>query len=542
MRIQNENEILDIKVRQQIIEEMKSPENQERKREAYRRYLVYKDKTKDFVIEQLLNQFDGDTVKEMSYCISNISIVRKIIDKLARVYSNGVDRELEGSEQEEENLELLSKKLKFDTEIKKTNKFLKLQKNVAFYVKPCPIQNIDGSKNYTIKLEPLNPYLYDVVEDYNDRTRPMVYVLSDFKYDAASNNAPVGDFAFAGRSLKEPLSISNSNKKDDKIADDPADQETGEIVWWSDAYHFTTNTKGEIISQEVINPIGEKPLINFAIDQDGSFWAQGGNDLVDGGIFINSIMTHNQHVGISQGYGQFWMKGKNLPRNIKVGANKMILMEYDSTAGESAPDLGFATASPQLDSLRSLVEQYIALLLTTNNLSTSSVSASLNGSSASPSGIAMIIDKSESMEDVKDQRQIFIDNEPQIWRVINKWLIIFRELLIDDLKPLILPEGFEQNMSLNFLEAPMIMSESEKLQNLKIRKELGIDTMLDLIFKDNPQYSMQQAEEKLKSLLEEKIKNTMKSNDQEMVDQESKDESNGSEEGSSDEQQDSLDD
>ncbi len=401
---------------------------------------------------------------------------------------------------------------------------------------------MNGAVNYTIKLEPLNPYLYDVVEDFNDRTRPIVYVLSDFKYDAATNNAPVGDFAFAGRSLKEPLSISNSNKKDDKIADDPADQETGEIVWWSDAYHFTTNMKGEILSQDIANPIGEKPLINFAIDQDGSFWAQGGNDLVDGGIFINSIMTHNQHVGISQGYGQFWMKGKNLPRNIKVGANKMILMEYDSTAGESAPDLGFATASPQLDSLRSLVEQYIALLLTTNNLSTSSVSASLNANTASPSGIAMIIDKSESMEDVKDQRQIFIDNEPSIWRVINKWMIAFREALVDDLKPLILPEGFEQNMTLNFLEPPMIMSESEKLNNLKIRKELGLDSMIDLILKDNPQYSVSQAEEKLKSLLEEKIKNTMQSNEQKQVDQELEDESNGSEEGSSDSQQDGLDD
>jgi len=524
MRIQNETEILNIKVRQQIIEEIKSPENQERKREAYRRYLVYKDKTKDFVVEQLLNQFDNDTVKEMSYCLANISIVRKVIDKLARVYSNGVNRELNGIEQAEENLEQLSKLLKFDTEIKKTNKFLKLQKNVAFYVKPCPVSNAEGSVKYTVKLEPLNPYLYDVVEDFHDRTKPMAFVLSDFKYEQRTRVA-VGDLALAGRSAKDPLSAFNSNKKDDKIADDPADQETGEIVWWTNAYHFTTNMKGEIISQDTVNPIGEMPLINFALDQDGSFWAQGGDDLVDGGIFINSIMTHNQHVGIAQGYGQFWMKGKNLPRNIKVGANKMILMEYDSTAGESAPELGFATASPQIDSLRALVEQYIALLLTTNNLSTSSVSASLNGNTTSPSGIAMIIDKSESMEDVKDQRQIFIDNEPQIWRVINKWLMIYRESLTDELKPLQLPEGFEQDLTLNFIEPQVIMSESEKLQNLKIRKELGIDSMLDLIMKDNPQYTVQQAERKLLELLKDKII------------EEGESQQNGSEEDNSDEEQ-----
>lgn len=539
MRLTSENQILDQSIRKQIIEETKASENQARKAEAYKRYQVYKDKTKDYVVNQLLNQFDQDTVNEMSYCISNISIVRKIIDKLARVYSNGVSRELVEMEEQGKLLDELAKKLKFDTEIKKTNKFLKLQKNVAFYVKPCPISTYEGNYKYSIKLEPMNPYLYDVVEDAYDRTRPLVYILSDYEANQAGY-VSVGDPANAGRTIKDSVKVNRGNGKDEIIADTPSDEETKTFIWWSNSYHFTTDGNGKIISESTENPIKEIPIVNFAIDQDGSFWAQGGDDLVDGGIFINAIMTHNQHVGISQGYGQFWMKGKNLPRNIKVGPNKVILLEYDATAGEEAPDLGFATASPQLDSLRALVEQYIALLLTTNNLSTSAISSSLSGTTTSPSGIAMIIDKAESMEDVKDQRQIFIDNEPHIWRIISKWLAVYSEALDEDLKPLILPEGFENSLSLNFNEPQVIMSETEKLQNLKIRKELGLDSMLDLIMKDNPQYSLEQAEEKLKQLLEEKI--TSKMNEKSDKPQAEDVEADGSQEDSSELEQDSLDD
>lgn len=491
MRIRDENEILDPATRKAIIEEINGNENQERKQEAFRRYLIYKDDTKQFVIENLLKQFDKNTVNEMSYCIANISIVRKVIDKLARVYNQGVEREIEDDEQSEENLEVLEKELDFNTSMRKANKFLKLQKNIAFYIKPCEV----GDK-YKINLEPLNPYLYDAVENYYDRTKPMVFILSDFKYNPTTYTN--SDAALSGRNIAVPAP--KSNGKDDKIADSPQDAELGQMIWWSDSYHFTTDLKGNITSPDIENPIGEMPFVNFALDQDGQFWAQGGKDLIDGSILINSVITHNQHVGVTQGYGQFWMRGKNLPRNITIGPNKAILMEYDGAAGETAPDLGYATASPQLAELQSLSDGYIALLLTTNNLSTSAVASQLNGSNTSPSGIAMVIDKAESMEDVNDQRQIFIDNEPSIWRIINKWLNLYGDNLIDELKGLTLAENFEESFSISFKDAQVIVSEAERLQNLKLRKEIGLDSMIDLIKKDNPSLSDEQAKEKADSI------------------------------------------
>ena len=48
-------------------------------------------------------------------------------------------------------------------------------------------------------------------------------------------------------------------------------------------------------------------------------------------------------------------------------------------------------------------------------------------------------------------------------------------------------------------------SEKEKLEVIQMRKDLGLDTMLDTIKKDNPHLTDKEAESKLKELLEQRI-------------------------------------
>lgn len=526
MRIKSETELLDIGVRKAIIEEIRGSENQARKYEAYKRYMIYKDQTDAFVKEQLLKQFDYNTVQEMEYGIANISVCRKIIDKLARVYNSGVRREIEGDEESSKVLQELAKEIDLQTQLRKTNRFLKLQKNVALYIKPCPIED-----KWKLSVQPLNPYLYDAVEYEYDRTIPMAFILSDFEFFMPTYTT--SDAATVDRSSK-PMPVSElpqGNGKDEAIADSPDDAKSGEYVWWTNSFHFTTDQAGEIISDRsnITNPIQMLPIINYAIDQDGQFWARGGDDLIKGSVLINSLMTHYHHVGVTQGYGQFWMRGKNLPRNIKIGPTKAILMEYEE--GEPQPDLGYASSSPQLADLQSLGQSYTALLLTTNNLSTSAVAAQLGQNNNAASGIAMMIDKAESREDTVDQQQVFVDNEPVIFEIIRRWLDVFGDSLVDNLKKYAIPENF--NLIIKFLESPVIVSESEKLANLKLRKELGIDTMVDLIMRDNPESTKEQAEEKLKEILAERMSEPVSRQkpEQEMQDEEQAEDGNEADEG-----------
>lgn len=517
-RIKHESELLKQEIRKQIIDEIEGRENLSRKFNSYKKYQCYKDKTHHYVVDLLLRQFDQETVEEMRYALSNISIVKKVVDKLARVYSNGVERSISEDAEATKKLKTIEKRLDINTALKKTNRFLKFQRNIDLFIKPCPVPNVDGTKNeWTIKLEALNPYLFDVVEDYYDRTKAIATVLSDYQPPATSlaffdgKRAPVPAFAIPQGQVK-------ADGKDQMIADSAQDQTIADskiYIFWTKNYHFTCNAKGEILPDannlENKNPLGIFNHIQFAIDQDGAFWAEGGDDLIDGAILINALITHTNHVGTIQGYGQFYMTGENLPRSIKVGPTKAIIAEYKKDE-QAEPKMGFLNANPQLDSLRGLIEMYIALYLTTNNLSTSGVSTQLSGGNTLPSGVALILDKAESLEDVQDQRQVFIDKEPDIFEVINKTLKTYNTELVPELKDLILPDNFKENFLVKFNDANPIVTESEKLANLKLRKELGVDSMISILMKDDPSLDEKQAEEKLMKLVEQRIKEKMLEN------------------------------
>jgi hypothetical protein len=506
MRIQNEEELLNRDVRKRIIDEIIAPENQARKDKAYKRYRIFKDMTKEFVISELMKQFSKKTVDEMSFSISNISLVRKIVDKLSRVYSGGVAREIPGSEEETKSLEAIADEICINQSMKKANRLLKLHKNILVMPKPCPETYQDGSKSYDIKLDVLSPYLYDVVEDYYDREKPLAVILSNYKREDALNYAP--DPGRRDRFGQVPgASGSYTNNQDDSIADDPRDaqdQPKDSYVFWSSRYHFTCNKSGIIISgPDIVNPINVLPAVSISSEQDGQYWSQGGDDLIDAAVLVNSMITHLNYIGVLQGYGQFYMTGKSLPANVIVGPNKVIKLEYEE--GEPKPELGYAQANPMLSELMKAVEMHVALTLTTNNLTTSGVSMQLSGSGSFASGIAMMIDKSESMEDVKDQEQIFKDAEYDIWERIGLWMDVYgsKKLLEPSLQEIPFPQDID-SMSVKFHGMQPIMSEAEKLDNLKKRKDLGISTMTDLLLIDNQSLTKDQAKDKLIEIANER--------------------------------------
>lgn len=507
-KITKEDQILDQGFRAKVIQEIEGGENRARKYDAYKRYQCYKDGTNGYVMSLLMRQFEAATVEEMRYALANISLVRKVIDKLARVYSNGVKREISGDEEATKRLQEIEKVLKLNEKLKTTNRFLKLQKNTDVFIKPYPL--VDDPTKWALCLEVLQPYLYDVLESEYDRSQGIVFIMSDYVH-------PSTDLAdIDSRSLKI-----SGNSVDETIANTPNDKGSDfakkKYVFWSKNYHFTCDMHGAILPDhegqiKTANDLKSLNHVNFAIDQDGNFWAQGGNDLIDGAILINAVITHTTHVGVVQGYGQFYMVGENLPRSIKVGATKAILMEYKKDE-QAEPKAGFLSANPQLDALRALIEMYIALYLTTNNLSTSGVSTQLGSGTNMASGIALILDKAESLEDVQDQRQVFLDNEVKIMSAINNTLKAYAPYLADEFKNLILPDGFESKYVVKFNDAPVIQSESEKLANLKLRKELGLDSRIDMLKRDDPSLTNEQAEQKLLDILEDEIEaELMKSN------------------------------
>lgn len=526
MRLKSEDEILKDDVRKKIIEEIEGTENKRRRSRAYKWHEIWKNKSKRFVRDLLARFLDMDTVQEMEYSLSNISIARKIVDKLAKVYANGVIRKFDDPVNTEA-LACLEDKLEINMQMKTANKLLKLLRNAVLYIKPVMFLDKEGNQKWRPAWVPMSSHLYDVIEMENDRTKPMVFILSNFErseFDAFVGGDRVGELA-AQHKISSNTSAFPGDGIDQKIADKKEDEgETNKgrvYIWWTDKYHFTTKGSeiidpetglpplfkdGQNINDFILNPIGQKPFVDLHIDQEGHYWAEGGDDLIDGDLLVNSMLSNYHHIGVTQGYGQLVLMGTNLPNTIKLGPNKTINL---STTGEeggnaSKTEAKFITADPPLDALSRQVEMYVALLLTTNNLSTSGVQSKLSGGIMAPSGIAIALDKSESLEDVKDQRDIFLKGEKRAFKITAEWLQFFDEenILADGFAECKIP--LDQSPSIEFQDAQTIMSEKEKLENLKLRKDLGINRAVELIMKDRG-VSEEEAQKILLELTKERI-------------------------------------
>ncbi len=500
-----EEQILEQDFRKKVIEEILGPENTERKKNMKQRYDVFKDGTKQYVLDRLQKEIGPDDFEEAKYRVANISLTRKIIDKKAMVFKDGANRTVEDSPETEEQVASYVDWLNHNTKMKKVNKYLELFRNCAYGALPY-LDPISGL--WKIRSQVLAPYLYDVIEDTENPEIGRVWIFSYFLDDSSSSVKPPNHSGL--RSNNRGLNFRYGDDVDQIIADSPDDAGSNrmEFVWWSTKYHFTTDVKGEYVTGEnkgnVDNPIGMIPYCNFAKDQDGQFWAIGGEDLIDGAILINQLLTDLYFVAKLQGQGIFYLIGPNVPETVKVGPSDAILMK--TKEGDPDTQIGFASSAPPIESHMKMIEQYIALLLSTNNLEPGTVRGELSAVSAA-SGIQEMIRMSENIDDIEDQREVYRDNEPKIFEVIFRWhnMLLDRGVAHDDLKELGVFD-LSQVVSLDFPEAKRVMSDKEKLEILEKRKDLGIDSAIDTIMRDNPDLSREEAEDKFKRVLEDKLK------------------------------------
>ncbi len=518
--VKKESDLLDPAIRKKCIESFVALGNARRKDDAFKAYECLKDKTINYVLELLLKQFDISTVQEMQYAMSNISILRKVIEKLAKVYANGVKRTMK-VKSDTAAIEEAADYLNMDAAMKKANKYFRTFKNALIYVRP--IKNDD---KYDIQVQVLPPFKYDAVENPDNPETPLAIVLSDYLPTRKPLYA-LGDAAVAGRSspavrelhqVNAPIQQTMPNTGIVGQGNGTAEDDKREFIWWSKNYHFTTNAKGEIIAGDhdeddapedgTANPIGALPFVNLAGEQDGTFWAEGGSDLVDTGVKVNVDITNVKHIGNQQGYGQMYMTGKNLPKSVKVGPTHCIQLEQ-SDKDEPAPTVGILSSQPPLSELKELIEMQVALMLSTNNLSTHGFSVSLTESGKSfASGIAIMLDKSESTEDIEEQAKVFMEAEPDVWVLFYLWLGVYKSagLLSDDaalLKQVKKPE----DVQLEFPQAAPIVAETDELTAIEQRKTLGMNTMLELIMRDRPGLSEEEAQAKLDEIKAEKAAN-----------------------------------
>lgn len=498
MRIFEEEELLDIDFRKKIIEEIEGEENVARKRESYKRYEIYRDRIKKYILENLLLEMDEETVNEMQSRIATVNMYKKMVQKKARVYKEAPVRK--SLAKEDEYIKSLADLLNLNTNMKKLNRYVEAFRNAAVYVKPYIDHMKDGKWSYM--LDVLAPHQFDVIEDQDNPSMVRAVVLSHYHRDSVNYNY---DDPQSRQKAGLASNFRDGDNRNQVIADSPADEDKKEYVFWTKNYHFTCNNKGEIVSDEKqnpTNPIGMLPFEFFSKDQDGSFWSVGGEDIIEGSILINTLLTDIYFIAKIQGMGLFYLFGKNVPKKLKIGPNRAITMEVEGD--DPTPQIGFASSNPPIESHMRMVEQYVAFLLSTNDLGVNSIQGKLDANTAS-SGIQEIIQNSEPMTAIEDEQEQYRDKEPNILKIANQWQKVYMDSETG-LSSAYSDIGFSDmvDYDLDFEVPTHFSSESERLDSVKKKMDMQIINRVDAYIQENPDASREEA---LKALLDKAKEN-----------------------------------
>ena len=501
IKIVSEEQILDQQFRHKVIKEINSDANQERKKKALKAYEIYKDLTRKWVIEAISKEFSAKTVEQMMNRAANISIARKIVDKKSKAYTGGVERFLKDEEENTKKLQELTKILGSNHLMKKADRFSELLKNIeiqALYEN----DTVDPNKKALVNRIML-PHQYDpLVHPHNCKT-PIAYVLSDF-HDTSStiwNNLASDDKGYRESSaLQQEKQVGYEGKLEKKAT---------VYIWWSGKYHFTTNDKGKILAELSPegnqNPIGRLNFTPVHADQDDSYWCDGGNDLIDGAVLINVLLTDMFSIMNIQGWGQLVITGKKIPSELTGGPHRALTFDYDT--GDPVPKVDYVSSNPPLADWRDSITMYVALLLSTNNLSTKNVSTKLEGSANVISGVAMMIDEAESTESVEDKQNMFRRAEAQLWKTNFAALnYLFENGVANEELQQVGKIETAQNVQVKFNQQKPIMSEADRVDILAKKKDSGLYEIVDLIMIENPDLTKEDAEAKALRLIQDRIK------------------------------------
>lgn len=362
------------------LELIRSPYLSKIRQENLDRYNMYHGSIKDVVERTIKNEFKPETVKELIQRLVPINVMQKIINKLANVYLEYPSRyPSDRNEMDQELLNLYETGMDLNTRQKESNRHFKLYKKSLqeIFVNSYGIPSIRNLPAHTYEVfsdNPLEPECPEVVVKF--------------------------------------LRL-GQHREDERYA------------FWTDEEHLVVNGKGEVVIDEMlkinniegVNPIGKMPFI-YVNESSYSIFPVPEDDLFRMSVVIPLLLSDLCFATKYLSWSVIYTIG--VSGDLSFSPNSVVSLDL-GPSGER-PEIGTIKPNVSIQETLRFVEFLIAILLTTKNLSTSSIQGQLTAQTAA-SGVSKALDTAESIEDKKDQQGYFYKAERQLWMLISNYMI-----------------------------------------------------------------------------------------------------------------------
>jgi hypothetical protein len=432
-----------------IIEDLSSSATKQELESEYEKFLFYNGQTRPIIKKALQKEFKNqNTLDELCARLVPLNIMRKIVDALSTTYLESPMRvSSTGETADTELINMIEEETNINYAFKQVNRYFKLNKKALFEV-----YLTDGSPS--IYLLPAHTYrVYNF--DSSDKTK-----------------------------VSAIAKIINEDK----------------TIIWSDEDHFSINKAGEKKSEmedgSLLNPYKKMPFVYVNSSIFGINPIQS-DDLMKMSVCIPVMLTDLLFALKYQCFSVVYAVG--FKGDMPFSPNSVINLDFGPNGEE--PRIDTVKSNVDADKVLSTVSYLMDLLLSTNNLKSGGIIGQSSVANA-VSGVSKMLDNAESIEDKKDQQQIFYKMEDDFWDLLVKYMWPYwleNNLLEKDLA-VQFPKDME--VLVDFVEPSSVVSESESVDVAVKKMNAGLSTQKLELNKLYPNFS----EEKIMELQSEILK------------------------------------
>lgn len=451
--------------RKKAIAYIESNDNLGRKAETYKQNEIYNDRIKQFVINNLREQFSEQSVKEMPV-VSSVNIAKRVVNQLASIYREEPERDWEGlSDDQKEIAFKIYSEMKANKKLSMANRYFKLHKQCLLWMIPQ-----DGK----LTLRVLHPYQWDAIPNAINPEIADAIIIS--AYDNYNELRQAGQPPATPTGFSANADTNTKNYKQALSFEEQEKQRSKRYLIWTAEFNVVCDGMGEIVGEIEPNPIGELPFIEISEEKEFEYWVRQSNQHTNFTVEFNARMSEVAQVVKMQGFAQAIIKGPRemLMENYQIGPNFIIKLPVDAP---NEIETSFEYANPGSDISGSIrfLETQLSAYLTAEGIDPKTVS--LNGESQSYSSglerlLAMLDKFSASQSDYDTFRYV----EDKIWDLIVKWqnALSNADNLRQELRLGSIPSDSE--VTVKFARPELVMSEADQLDLAQRRIDLGISS------------------------------------------------------------------
>jgi hypothetical protein len=469
-----------------IIADINSNNNKARKAVSLKQFEVYQGRMHQFIKEALLAQYNVSTVREMPI-VSCINVQRKITQTKATIYKHSVERNFTGlTEQQEEIVELVYKDMLANIKLCQANKSYVYQEQSIGQIVPI---------NGKLVMRVFTMHQIDAVPNSENPDYADAFIISVFdrgEYLTESNFDAYHDTAtgYVGRSDRE--STTNNPTPDGVATKNDYKGVLNKYIVWTPEYNFMMNGNGYVIdpSTGAYTTIEKSalclagydimPFFEASREKDFEYFVRPSNSLTDFTIQYNTRMSDESAAIKLQTYSVAVLKcPSELQPNIQVVGPSMLL-KLPTDDPNKEVDFSFQSPSTSITEISGANDKFLNNFLTSEGLTSSAINSG-GTSERYASALDRYIAILDRMEAHADDYEVFKRVEVQVWEIVKAWLNTLSGTNQLDKKYWVGNIPNDSEIEVTYEKPKMVRTESEKLDSIQKKIDLGIMTKVEAI-------------------------------------------------------------